>query len=75
VSEQAASGIPVSAFCARKGLSAASFYQWRSRLGGGSAVSGVSSEAFVDLGALGGGGRFELRLDFGHGVTLALKRG
>lgn len=87
VGDQARSGLPVAQFCAREGVSAASFYQWRSRLGRGEqdVPSGAESAAtmkregsptaFVDLGTLGGGGRFELRLELGGGLVLQLARG
>ena len=76
--KQAESGLSVSAFCARERLSVASFYQWRSRLNrrASSAPSAVEREgAFVDLGALSGGGRLELRIDLGGGMVLHLARG
>lgn len=83
---QARSGLSVSAFCAREGVSAASFYQWRSRLGASDRKSialpavvptspAGTSSAFVDLGTLGSGGRFELRLELGGGLVLQLARG
>lgn len=83
---QARTGLPVAQFCSREGVSAASFYQWRSRLARGgqevlpdpSAVAMMreaSPAAFVDLGTLGGGGRFELRLELGGGLVLQLARG
>jgi transposase-like protein len=86
LADQVRSGLSVAQFCSREGVSAASFYQWRSRLGRGDL--GVRSDpvtapmmregsapAFVDLGTLGGGGRFELRLDLGGGLVLQLARG
>lgn len=87
LASQVQSGLSVAAFCAREGVSAASFYQWRSRLGGvdrvGSgrddpmlAEQSGASPTFVDLGPLGGStGRFELRLDLGGGLVLHLARG
>lgn len=85
-----ASGLTVSAFCAREGVSAASFYRWRSQLGPESEVAqrlpsapvvkrGAAKTAFVDLGALGRSGalssRFELRLELGGGLVLSLVGG
>lgn len=82
VARQAASGLSVAAFCAREKLSAASFYQWRTRLRGGAVetppktTSEHRAGAFVDLGPLAmGAGRLELRLDLGGGVLLQLSRG
>lgn len=78
LARQAESGLSVASFCARERLNAASFYQWRSRLGCGAAArpAAVSPRAaFVDLGALSGGGRFELRIELGGGLVLQLARG
>lgn len=78
LARQAESGLSAAAFCARERLSAASFYQWRSRLSRGAAVvpaAGSPRGGFVDLGALSGGGRFELRIDLGGGLMLLLARG
>jgi putative transposase len=69
------SGLSIAAFCARERLNPASFYQWRSRLTRVASASAGPSEAFVDLGALGGEGRFQLRLDLGGGLVLHLARG
>lgn len=74
VARQAGSGLSVAAFCARERLSAASFYQWRSRLRR-DAVPAAAPAAFVDLGSLSPGGRLELRIDLGGGVVLQLARG
>ena len=78
LAQHAESGLSVAAFCARAGVSAASFYQWRSRLGRAATspvpVARRERGAFVDLGALAGGGRFELRLDLGGGLVLQLSR-
>jgi putative transposase len=84
------SGLTVSAFCAREGVSTASFYRWRSQFGAESEVAqrlsaapvvkrGDAKTAFVDLGALSRSdalsSRFELRLDLGGGLLLSLVRG
>jgi len=78
VAKQVESGLSVAAFCARERLSAANFYQWRTRLGGGAAevpaAASAAGGAFVDLGALGGRGRFELRIELGGGLVLQLAR-
>ena len=75
VARQAASDLSVAAFCARERLSAASFYQWRSRLARDAAPARPPPAAFVDLGTLSPGGRLELRIDLGGGVVLQLARG
>ncbi|GMV70137.1 MAG: hypothetical protein AMXMBFR76_25760 [Pseudomonadota bacterium] len=76
LAKQVASGLSVAAFCARERLNAASFYQWRSRLGrealGAPPVPSAAGGAFVDLGALGGSGRFELRIELGGGRVVQL---
>lgn len=91
IDRQADSGLSVAGFCAQAQLSVASFYQWRSRLRATSlpldrleasralrAPAPVSLPGgFVDLGVLGGadGGRFQVRLELGGGITLTLARG
>jgi transposase-like protein len=79
------SGLTVREFCTRAGLNAASLYGWRTRLRRGasrgtpkadlevSATEKAVSE-FIDLGAIGGRARFEVRLELGAGVTLQLVR-
>lgn len=75
---------------ADSGLSVAGFCQWRSRLRTAAQAdrlthsrelsvpaSAATSGGFVDLGVLGGadGGRFQVRLELGGGITLTLARG
>lgn len=88
VSQQAASGLPVSAFCDRHDLSYASFIQWRCRLrqcdspvSTGSAVVSdpplpVESTPFIELTAPkalpGGAGCWLIELDLGGGVQLRI---
>jgi len=80
------SGLTVRAFCAQEGISTWSFNRWRSRLAGVEAAQSSAKRngatpagSFVDLGTLNEpraqAARFELRLDFGSGVTLHLVRG
>jgi transposase-like protein len=82
------SGLSVSAFCEREGISRASLYRWRSIVARGgvarperraapaSTVAQPRPGGFIDLGALSGGGtRLELKLDLGAGVLLHLVRG
>jgi putative transposase len=78
------SGLTAVAFCEREGVSAKSFYRWRTRLGGESDQALVAKAAqltnpatgFIDLGALRpASSRMELRLDLGGGVQLHLVRG
>ena len=76
------SGLGVGAFCRREGISAASFYRWRSKLrdavNRGEVVVRDSAPAFVDLGALNlassPGRRLDLKLDLGDGLLLHLVR-
>jgi transposase-like protein len=75
------SGLSVSAFCRREGVSTASLYRWRGlveRHDGGEALPVARQPAFVDLGTLRGesarGAPVELRLDLGGGLTLHLVR-
>ena len=78
------SGLAVAAFCRRESLSTASFYQWRTRLGGARRLVSLREAPaadFVDLGGLaasggfgGGAGGVELHLDLGGGLSLHLVR-
>jgi transposase-like protein len=85
VERQERSGLTVRQFCEAEGLNASSLYGWRSRLRGGRHDSAPAealpkkrraqkSEGFIDLGPLGTGSRFEVRLDLGGGVLLHLVR-
>jgi hypothetical protein len=79
------SGLSVRAFCAREAISAASLYRWRSIVGGKAAQApaprgaGVDTRraaaGFIELGALAGEARVELKLELGAGVLLHLVRG
>jgi transposase-like protein len=78
------SGLTAAAFCRREAIGAASFYQWRTRLGAPSSAMPARSEpattaGFVDIGALrttdAATAAFELHLDLGGGLTLQLRRG
>lgn len=84
VTRSAGSGLALAAYCAREGISAASFYRWRALLSGTAASNGVahgpsvvvSEPDFVDLGTLTpASSRLELRLDLGGGVILQIARG
>jgi transposase-like protein len=76
------SGLGVEAFCRREGISAASFYRWRSLLGDavdrGEVAVCNSAPAFVDLGALNLASlprqRLDLKLELGDGLVLHLAR-
>ena len=72
------SGLPVAAFCRREGISTASFYTWRKRLGGAAAPQ-AAAPAFVELGTLPGGagargGGWDIELELEAGVVLRLRR-
>lgn len=79
----AGSGSSVEAFCQREGISPASFYRWRTRLG--SQVKGAlpareyHAPVFIDAGTLSVkpalSARLELKLDLGEGWVLQLVRG
>jgi transposase-like protein len=76
------SGLSVVAFCRRHAISDSSFHRWRTKLAGSHpatpAVETSIPSDFVDLGALmakpSSGGRLELRLELGAGLTLTLVR-
>ena len=76
------SGLGVEAFCRREGISAASFYRWRSLLSDavdrGEVVVRDRAPAFVDLGALNSASsprqRLDLKLELGDGLVLHLAR-
>lgn len=85
VTRQRQSGLSVQAFCEQEGVTAASFYVWRSRLHRearprrsdslGDRARKAATE-FIDLGSLDSSrSRFEVRLDLGGGVLLHLVRG
>jgi hypothetical protein len=67
----------VAAFCAAQGVSTASFYLWRKRLGAEIEPAQPVPAAFFDLGELqaqAGAGGWELELDLGAGLVLRLRR-
>ena len=76
------SPLSVTAFCATQGVSTASFYLWRKRLGADVGVPAAVPAAFLDLGELeaqaGGGaervGGWEVELALGDGLVLRLRR-
>lgn len=78
--QSSASG--VEAFCRREGISAASFYRWRSLLSDTTSAleanGAMRTPAFVDLGALNAPSaskaRLDLKLDLGDGLILHLVR-
>jgi hypothetical protein len=85
----ARSELGVREFCRREGVSTASFYTWRKRLGDGAgAADGVAAAVaagsgepvFLDLGPLGAqaeagpGAGWEIELDLGGGAMLRLRR-
>jgi len=82
VSQQAASGLSVSAWCAERGVSAASLWNWKRRLGNEAAgarttISAGEASAFIELGRTGGAvlaPGLKLRLELGDGLVLELSR-
>jgi len=81
----ARSELSVAEFCRREGVSTASFYTWRKRLGAAaSQMPPAAAPTFVDLGPLelGRGGDsdgsvgcgWEIELDLGAGAVLRLRR-
>jgi hypothetical protein len=74
-----AEGSPLSvrAFCAAQGVSTASFYLWRKRLGAGIEPAQPVAARFLDLGELAahaGAGGWEVELALGDGLVLRLRR-
>ena len=78
-----ASGLCVAPFCRREGISTASLYRWRNRLGDRSNGSDYNettlsqrAPAFLDLGPLksatASAPRIDLKLDLGNGLTVHL---
>ena len=82
IARAARSPLSVRTFCAEEGISTASFYLWRKRLGADVGVPAVVPAAFLDLGELeaqaGGGaervGGWEVELALGDGLVLRLRR-
>ena len=89
LARSARSGLSVAEFCRREGVSTASFYTWRKRLGAEAAevppaAAPTSGPAFLDLGPLGVEGEanaaagfgagWEIELDLGAGAVLRLRR-
>ena len=82
----AVSGLRAAAFCRREAISVASFYQWRARLAAREPATATPSRSdpattagFVDIGTLHASdpvpAAFQLRLELGGGLMLALRRG
>jgi hypothetical protein len=83
-SRQASSGLSVSEFCQRERINAGLFRRWRLSLeDSGKEIRVPAREPpaaevpapFIDLGGIGGGPRFEVRLDLGSGIVLSIARG
>lgn len=88
VDEHRKSGLTAAVFCEQEGITPASLYAWRSRLGRSSPIESPGTHApsksganvdppveFIDLGSVGSTqSRFEVRLDLGQGVLLHLVR-
>jgi Transposase len=68
LAKQAGSGLSIAEFCRRNEVSAASFYQWRKKLGRRRPVA----EAFVPVAVLGAA---TLRVEFPCGVVMQLPAG
>lgn len=83
IERAAHSPLSIAAFCGAEGISTASFYSWRKRLGGvapGTAVAETTAEggAFLELGVLGGEvagpAPWGIELQLGAGLVLRLRR-
>jgi putative transposase len=83
IERAAHSPLSIGAFCGAEGISTASFYSWRKRLGAvppGAAVAETTAEdgAFLELGVLGGEAAgpapWDIELDLGAGLVLRLRR-
>ena len=74
IDEQAGSGLSQSAFCAERGISVASFRNWKRRL---ASQSQPAPEPWLELGTLGGraeSGGWDIELELGDGLCLRLRR-
>jgi hypothetical protein len=83
IERAALSPLSIGAFCRGEGISTASFYSWRRRLGEaapGRAVAEATGEdgAFLELGMLGtdvgDSARWDIELQLGAGLVLRLRR-
>ena len=83
IERAAHSPLSIGAFCGSEGISTASFYSWRKRLGAvapGRAVAEAAGEdgAFLELGVLGGEvagpAPWDIELQLGAGLVLRLRR-
>jgi hypothetical protein len=83
IERAARSPLSIGAFCGSEGISTASFYSWRRRLGEvapSRAVAEAAGEggAFLELGVLGseatGPAPWDIELDLGAGLVLRLRR-
>jgi len=83
IERAAHSPLSIGAFCGAEGISTASFYSWRKRLGAvppGAAVAETTAEddAFLELGMLGtdvgDSARWDIELQLGAGLVLRLRR-
>lgn len=76
IDEQAGSGLSQSAFCTARGISVASFRNWKRRLAAESQAQ-PESGPWLELGTLGGraeSGGWEIELELGDGLCLRLRR-
>lgn len=70
------SGLGAEAFCAREGIAASTFWNWRSRLQrDGSVKSTESASPFIELMSDSGAQAFDIELDLGRGVVLRMRAG
>ena len=84
LNSQAESGLTVAAFCRKKEIGLASFYQWKRRLSAGENLARIPADsAFLELGSLSetvnrsqtDPSPWMVTLDFGDGLRLTLQRG
>jgi len=81
IDEHGQSGQSVKAYCERKAIGVASFYQWRRRFRDSKSLKKPSKGAFIEMGQIQSPGSasdassWTITLDLGDGLKLVLQRG